>query len=425
MMPSAVETMVSPVLHIRNWMKTRGPLFAAVTLLVLSAPSLKAQVAVRGETVYSMSGSAIKDGVVVIRDGKIEQIGPASQVKIPSGYRVLRAKVITPGLVDAHTVVGLSGYLNQPHDQEQVERSAAVQPDLRALDAYNSQERLVEWVRGFGITTMHTGHGPGVLVSGQTMIVKTRGKTVEEATLVPQAMIAVTLGDGAREAGNKAPGTRAKMIAMLRTELVRTQEYLRKRESAAEDKKPARDLRLEAFGRVLRREIPLMVTVHRANDIMSALRVAKEFNIRIVLDGAAESYLVAAQIKEAAVPVILHPTMVRAGGETENLSMETASKLRKAGILTALQSGFESYVPKTRVLLYEAAIAAANGLSFDEALASITIDAAKLLEVDKRVGSLEPGKDGDLALFDGDPFEYTSHCVGVVIQGEVVSQEPR
>jgi imidazolonepropionase-like amidohydrolase len=200
---------------------------------------------------------------------------------------------------------------------------------------------------------------------------------------------------------------------------------LRKRESAAEDKKPARDLRLETFGRVLRREIPLMVTVHRANDIMSALRVAKEFNIRIVLDGAAESYLVAAQIKEAAVPVILHPTMARAGGETENLSMETASKLRKAGILTALQSGFESYVPKTRVLLYEAAIAAANGLSFDEALASITIDAAKLLEVDKRVGSLEPGKDGDLALFDGDPFEYTSHCVGVVIQGEVVSQEPR
>jgi imidazolonepropionase-like amidohydrolase len=371
-----------------------------------------------------MAGAALQDGVVVIRDGKIDQVGPASQVGIPGGYRILRAKVVTPGLVDAHTVVGLSGAINQVHDQDQVERSAPLQPDLRAIDAYNPQERLVEWVRGFGITTLHTGHGPGVLVSGQTMIVKTRGKTVEDALVVPEAMIAVTLGDGAREA-TKGPGTRAKMVAMLRSELIKAQEYARKRESAAEDKKPARDLRLEAFGRVLRREVPLLVTVHRAHDIMSTLRVAKEFNIKVVLDGAAESYLVTDQIKEADVPVFVHPTMARASGETENLSMETASRLKKAGITIALQSGFESYVPKTRVLLYEAAVAAANGLSFEEALASITLDAARLLGIAGRVGSLEVGKDGDVALYDGDPFEYTTHCVGVVIQGEVVSQDSR
>jgi imidazolonepropionase-like amidohydrolase len=171
--------------------------------------------------------------------------------------------------------------------------------------------------------------------------------------------------------------------------------------------------------------VPLLVTVHRAHDIMSTLRVAKEFNIKVVLDGAAESYLVADQIKDAGVPVFAHPTMTRAVGETENVSMETASKLKKAGIAVALQSGFESYVPKTRVLLYEAGIAAANGLTFDEALATVTIDAARLLGIAHRVGSLEVGKDGDVALYDGDPFEYTTHCVGVVIQGEVVSQEPR
>ena len=396
-------------------------------LLVLIASSpwiLPAQVAIRGEKVYTSAGPVIADGVVIIRDGKVQQVGPSSQVKIPAGFRLLQAKVVTPGLIDAHTVVGLSGYLNQPHDQDQVERTAALQPDLRAIDAYNPQERLVEWVRSHGVTTMHTGHGPGVLVSGQTMIVKSRGRTVDEAVMVPEAMIAVTIGESAREA-TKGPGTRAKMVALLRTELIKAQEYDRKRETATEDKKPARDLRLEALARVLKREVPLLVTVHRAQDIMSALRVAKEFSVRLVLDGAAEAFLVLDQIKEAGVPVIVHPTMARSGGETENLSMETAAKLKKAGIPFAFQSGFESYVPKTRVVLYEAGVAAANGLTFDEALAAATLDAARLLGISDRVGSLEPGKDGDAVLYDGDPFEYTSHVVGVVIQGEVVSQELR
>ena len=117
--------------------------------------------------------------------------------------------------------------------------------------------------------------------------------------------------------------------------------------------------------------------------------------------------------------------MARSFDERENLSFETAAKLRRAGIPVALQSGYESYVPKTRVVLFEAAVAAANGLSFEEALATITIDAARILGVADRVGSLEVGKDGDVALYDGDPFEYTSHCVGVVINGQVVSEEPQ
>jgi imidazolonepropionase-like amidohydrolase len=300
-----------------------------------------------------------------------------------------------------------------------------MQPDLRAIDAYNPQERLVEWVRGFGVTTLHTGHGPGILMSGQTMIVKSRGKTVEDAVMVPTAMVSVTLGDSSKEP-TKGPGSRAKQIALLRTELIKAQEYARKLETASDDKKPGRDLRLDELVRVLKREIPLLVTAQRAQDIVSAIRVAKEFSFRLILDGAAEAYLLIDQIKEANVPVIIHPTMARAGmGETENLSMETASELKKAGISVALQSGFESYVPKTRVVLYEAAVAAANGLSFEEALGTVTIDAARILGIADRVGSLEAGKDADLALFDGDPFEYTSHVTGVLIQGEIVSQETR
>jgi imidazolonepropionase-like amidohydrolase len=369
-----------------------------------------------------MAGKTIRDGVVVITNGKIESVGAASEIKIPPTYKVLRAKVVTPGLIDARSVVGLSGYLNQPHDQMQLELSASIQPELRAIDAYDARERLVEWLRRFGVTTIHTGHAPGALVPGQTMIVKTYGDEVDDAAIVMTAMVAVTLGNAGMGQSGKSPGTRAKQISMLRTEFLKAQEYDAKRSSAKEDQKGARDLRLEVLVRVLKKEIPLLVNAHRAQDIISALRLAKEFNLKIVLDGAAESYLVMDEIKAANVPVILHPTMYRAGGEAENLSMETASVLRKAGIRVAIQGGYETYVPKTRVVLFEAAVAASNGLSFEEALATITIDAARILGINNRIGSIEAGKDADLALFDGDPFEYTSHVIGVIINGQVVSE---
>jgi imidazolonepropionase-like amidohydrolase len=333
------------------------------------------------------------------------------------------AKVVTPGLVDARSVVGLAGALNQPHDQDQLETSSAMQPELRAIDAYNAKEILVGFLRSMGVTTLHTGHAPGALISGQTMIVKTRGETVEQAVINPMAMVAVTLGNSGLAQGGRSPGTRSKAVAMLRAELIKAADYQSKWDAAAADKKPTRDLRLETLARVIKREIPLLVNVDRANDILSALRVAKEFNIRIILDGASEAYLVTDQIKAAGIPVILHATMERAGGESENLSFETASVLRRAGIPFAIQSGYENYVPKTRVVLFEAALAAANGLTFNEALSAITIDAARILGIADRVGSLEAGKDADLALFDGDPFEYTSHVTGVIIDGQIVSQE--
>jgi imidazolonepropionase-like amidohydrolase len=383
--------------------------------------------AIRGDVVHTMAGPAIADGVVLIEGGKVARVGPAAEVEIPAGTRVIRGAVVTPGLIDAHTVVGLSGWLNQDQDQDQLDRGDPVQPELRAVDSYNPRERLVEWVRGFGITTIHTGHAPGALVSGQTMIVKTVGDSVEEAVLEPVAMVAVTLGDAARPSDEKkSPGTRSKAVAMLRGELVKARDYARKRDHADPEKRPDRDLRREIFADVLAKKRPLLVTANRAADIDAALRVAEEFGVRIVLDSAAEAYLAVDRIKAAGVPVIVHPTMRRAGmGETENLSFETAATLRREGIPIALQSGYEGYVPKTRVALFEAAVAVANGLTTEEALAAITIDAAKILGVDGRVGSLAPGKDGDVAVFDGDPFEYVTHCTAVVIDGRMVSDAPR
>ncbi|MBN9662680.1 MAG: amidohydrolase family protein [Acidobacteria bacterium] len=397
-----------------------GALKRILVLLAALAPVASAQIAIQGETVYTMAGAPLKNAVVLVRDGKIERVTTGAA---PAGYKVMKAKVVTPGLIDAHAVLGLSGYLNQPQDQDQIENSAPMQPELRAIDAFDPKERLIEWVRGFGVTTIHTGHGQGILISGQTMIIKTNAETADQA-MVPAAMIAATLGNDARAGQGKSPGTRSKMIAMLRAELIKAQEAAKK--ASDKDKKDtARDLRLEAFVKLVNREMPLLITVHKDNDILTALRLAKEFNLKVVLDGVADAPEVLAQIKASGYPVILHPTMQRSSGDAENLSMETAGKLAAAGVPFALQSGFEGYVPKTRVVLWEAAIAAANGLAADKALGSITIDAARLLGVEKRVGSLEAGKDADLAMYDGDPFEYTTHCVGVLIDGKVVSETAR
>jgi hypothetical protein len=377
--------------------------------------------------------------------------------------------------VDAHSVVGLAGAMGQPHDQDQLDRTEAIAPELRAIDAYNAREQLVAWLRGYGVTTVHTGHGPGALVSGQTMIVKTRGDDVGEALVDTATMLAFTLGPSVTGTFRNA-GTRSRGVAVLRAELLRAREYDRRRGGTGGSPRPAggngagqttiadgdraaaaanprtadratnepratgggnanrgggggegqaagaRDLGLEMLVRLLNREIPALITAQRVPEILAALRLQEEFGFDLVLDGAAESYLVMDEIRRAGVPVILHPTMVRLGGETGHATLETARRLREAGIPVALQSGFEGYVPKTRVVLFEAAIAAANGLSMEDALRTITIDAARIIGVGDRVGSLERGKDGDVAVFDGDPFEYTSHVCATIIEGQVVSE---
>ena len=408
-------------------MKALTSFAVTVTVTVtVFASGLSAQVAVRGETVHTMAGAAIRDGVVLVgANGRIERVGPASQVNIPAGYRTLTAKVVTPGLIDAHSVVGLAGALNQPHEQDQLDRTNAIQPALRAIDAYNARESLVEYLRTFGVTTVHTGHGPGALMAGQTMVVKTRGESVAEALVDSVTMLAMTLGPEVAENYDRRPGTRAKGVALVRAQLIKAQDYARKMKDADVSKRPARDLDLDMLSLVLNGDVPALITAQHVSEILAALRLKDEFGLKLVLDGAAESYLLIDEIRRANVPVILHPTMARHSGTLANATFETAKKLRDAGITVALQSGFEGYVPKTRVVLFEAAMAAAYGLTFEQALATITIDAARVLGLERRIGSLETGKDGDLVLFDGDPFEYTSHVCGVIIEGRVVSEQCR
>ena len=407
---------------------------SALLLVFLAATSASAQLAVRGKKIYTMAGPVVEDGVVIIREGKVAAIGRAADVAIPAGFKVLEAAVVTPGLIDARSVVGLAGYFNHKHDQDQLERSSPMQPELRAVDSYNTREALIEWVRGYGVTTLHTGHAPGELISGQTMIVKTTGNTVEDAVMVPTAGISLTLGPGSLRGGGQSPGTRGKQMSMLRARLLEAKSYLeslepreKKPEKTGEEEKntPPVNLGLAALASVLRKEVPLLITAHRAQDIATALRLKREFDFRMILDGGAEAYLLTEELKKAGIPVIIHPSMARFSGPLQNASFETAARLKKAGLKVAMQSGYESYVPKTRVVLFEAAVAAANGLGFEGALELITTSAAEILGISDRVGSLAVGKDGDLALFDGDPFEYTTHCVGTIIEGRVVSEASR
>ncbi|HQU73507.1 MAG TPA: amidohydrolase family protein [Calditrichia bacterium] len=408
-------------------MKRIHNLIFLATALWLIAPGLSGgcfgQIAVLGETVYPIDKAPISNGVVLIKDGKIERVGEAGKVKIPASYRQISAKVVTPGLIDAHSVVGLAGYFNQDHDQDQLDKAAPIQPELRALDAYNPREKLVEWLREHGVTTLHTGHAPGGLITGQSIIVKTVGNTVEEALIDPQGVLTMTLGS---QVGRnfKSPGTRAKGMAMLRSEFLAAQAKMKKTDDK-EGQKGGRDLKTEALQAALRGEVPVMITAHQATEIMSALRLAKEFGLNMILDGAAEAYLVLDEIRASGVKVIVHPTMTRNYGETANVAFDTAARLKQAGILFAFQSGYESYVPKTRVILFEAAQAVANGLALEDALRALTLDAAQILGLDKRIGSLSAGKDADLVLFDGDPFEYTHHVRTVIIDGRVVSEVQR
>jgi imidazolonepropionase-like amidohydrolase len=393
-----------------------------IAAVALICPAAFAQVAVRADLLHTMAGEPIADALVLIDEsGDIEFVGVQGERAIPQGYETHDCAVATPGLVDVRSTLGFTGIYNQDADQEQVDGSARMQPALRAIDAYNPRDRLIGYSRSFGVTTVHTGHGPGELISGQTMIAKTRGGTVDEAVVVPAKAVAATLGPSAHKGGGTSPGTRAKAMQMLRGELIKARAYAEKAEAAEADPEtdaPTRDLGLETLASVLAGDLPLIVTANRSQDIASAMRLADEFGFTLWLDSAAEAYLFADELRERETPVLLHPTMSRSWGEASNLSYEHREGAPRRGGHLRDRVGFEGYVPKVRIVLFEAAVAAGYGeLGFDAALASVTIDAAEILGIADRVGSLEVGKDGDLAMYSADPFEYTTHCTGVLIEG--------
>jgi imidazolonepropionase-like amidohydrolase len=381
------------------------------------------RLAVLAGRIHTVRNGTITDGVVLIEDGKITQVGTRDAVKLPADTPVLTAAVVTPGLIDTHAVVGLSGVLNFPKaDQDQDETSDPNQADLRVLDGFNPSEPLLQFVREQGVTVMHAMPGRANVIAGQTGVFRTFGRTAEQMKLRFPAGILVNLGEVPKKAhAGKMPSTRMGTANLVRTAFSQAQAHLRKRSARDEAKWPAPNLKLEALAPALKREIPVVFSAHRADDLVTALRLADEFKLRPMLSLATEGYLVADRIAAAKVPVAVHPSMQRASSlETLNVHLGNAAALAERKVPLTICTAFEGYVPKSRVLRYEAAIAMVNGLGHERALSAITLDAARMLGLEDRFGSIEPGKVADLVLYDGDCFEHTTHVTHTLIDGRVI-----
>jgi imidazolonepropionase-like amidohydrolase len=379
--------------------------------------------AVRAGRLHTVSKGTIADGVVIVADGKIEAVGRWGEVKVPDGVPVLTAAAVTPGMIDAHTCVPPTGALNLPADQDQDEHSDPNQADLRVLDGFNPNEPLLEFLRREGVTVVRACPGRTNVIAGQAGIFRTSGPSAEKMTVRFPAAILVNLGEAPKQAyPNKLPTTRMGTAALVRSALASAQSDLRKRNAAKDDeKRPPRNLKWEALALALEGKVPVIFAAHRADDLDTALRVAQEFHLRAELDLASEAYLMAERIAAAKVPVVVHPTMQRPSAmETFNTTLCNAAVLANRNVPLAIGTGFEGYVPKTRVLRHEAGMAMVNGLGFDRALRAVTLDAAKLLGIDDRFGSLEPGKAADLVLFDGNPFEHATHVTHTLQDGRIV-----
>jgi imidazolonepropionase-like amidohydrolase len=335
----------------------------------------------------------------------------------------LTAAVVTPGLIDAHTVCGLSGGANVAAVLDQDEATDPNQADLRVLDGFNPNEPLLEFLRGQGVTVVHAVPGRANAIAGQTGIFRTHGPTADRMTVRFPAGLLVNLGETSKSTyPNKLPTTRMGTAGLVRTALAQAKNHLAKKAAAkSEEKRPPANAKLEALGLALEKKIPVIFAAHRADDLQTALRLAKEFDLQARLDLATEGYLMAEELAKAGVPVVVHPAMQRPGSmETIHSHLGNAAELAHHKVPLALGTGFEGYVPKTRVLRHEAAIALVNGLGYDRALRAITLDAAKILGIGDQFGSLEPGKIADLVLYDGDPFEHATHVTHTIQAGRLV-----
>ncbi|MBI1832847.1 MAG: amidohydrolase family protein, partial [Planctomycetes bacterium] len=374
------------------------------------------KLAIMAGRIHTVSKGVIEEGVILVENGKITQVGRLTDIAIPHAAEIVTAAVVTPGLIDAHSVVGLSGALNfKKADQDQDEMSDPNQADLRVMDSFNPREPLLEFIREHGVTVVHAMPGRGNVIAGQTGIFRTHGRTAEQMKIRFPAGMLVNLGEIPKSSyPGKLPNTRMGTANLVRTALQSAQSYAAKKPGTP-------NLKHEAMELVLKRKMPIIFAGHRADDLMTGLRIAKEYELDAMLTLATEGYLIPDAILDAKVPVIVHPTMQRPSSpETFNGHLGTAAFLMDKKIPTAICTAFEGYVPKTRVLRYEAAMAMINGVGYERALRSITLDAAKMLAIDDQFGSIEVGKAADLVLYDGDPFEHATHVTHTIIAGRVV-----
>ncbi|HKL13324.1 MAG TPA: amidohydrolase [Halanaerobiales bacterium] len=381
---------------------------------------------IKDAQILSMADNDYQKGSILIKEGKIVKI--SENIEIKDDYEVVDAKgkIVMPGVIDAHTHLGIDEDGVGWEGQDYNEMTDPITPQMRAIDAVNPEDFGIKEALENGVTTIMTGPGSANVVGGESIVIKTKGKTIDEMVLKNPAGIKAAFGENPKRVyneQNKLPTTRMGIAAIMRENLMKAEDYLAKKEKAQKEDEPFdRDIKMESMIRIIKKELPLKLHAHRADDIMTAIRVAKEFDINMTLEHCTEGHKVADEIAEANIPAVVGPSMTgRVKVELSDLSFKTAGVLAKAGVKVALMSD-HPVIPTKNAPIY-AALAAKAGLDKDEALKAITINPAEILGVDDRVGSIEEGKDADLIIFTGHPLDISSEINKVLINGEIVKVE--
>lgn len=381
---------------------------------------------IKDAKIYTITNGIVDGSVLVDDEGRITAVG---QVEIPADAEVIDAagKILTPGLMDAHGHAGVDEEGLGWEGADYNEAVDPVTPHLRALDGINPHEEGIAEALRAGVTAMCVLPGSANVIGGQGVVIRFYGNTVDEMVIKEDGGLKVAFGENPKRVYSnqkKSPTTRMATAAILREQLVKAQNYLAKLAKAETDpdKAPERDLRMEVLARVLKRELPLRAHAHRADDIMTALRIAKEFNLNISIEHCTEGHKIVKELKEAGVWAIVGPTLTnRSKVELKELSWNTLRTLWEAGIPVAIT--MDHPVIPVGYLPTAAAYAVKAGLPYEEALKAITINPAKILGIDDRYGSIEVGKMADLVLWNGDPLEIQSRVEKVWIHGKLVVEQ--
>jgi imidazolonepropionase-like amidohydrolase len=402
--------------------------FPYLWILLLST-SLLAQtnpVALKGATLVTVTGATIDNGVLLMDSGKIAAIG--AKISIPDNATVIdvSGKWVLPGLIDGFTNLGVADLPSFGSDDD--EATSAVTPHLRVIDAINPDNAFISLARRSGVTAALAAPGEGNLLSGQSALIRLAGSTVDDMTIRFPVGVHAVLGEAPKSRYGKkgtAPMTRMGTAALLRQSLVDAGQYadklVRYEENKADEKedlvRPERDMKLEALVPVVRGDLPLLVSANRFDDILTALRIAEEFDLRLVLIHGAETHRVADKLAAKQIPVVFGPTYSHhTKEETLGATLEGPALLNQAGVEIAFQTGSIANVSN---LLDQARSAVTHGLPYEEALHALTLYPAQLFGVVDELGSLEVGKSADLVVFDADPLRDLARVETVFIRGEL------
>jgi len=379
---------------------------------------------IKNGIIYTMAGEVIENGCILIENNKIKEIGKDIIAPIDAEVIDAEGKIILPGMIDAHCHLGMWEDAIGFEGSDGNEMTDPITPQLRGIDGINPMDRTFREAYEGGITTVSTGPGSANVVGGQFASIKTYGNRIDEMIIVEPSAMKVAFGENPKRVYNDKkcmPMTRMATAALLRETLMKAKEYYNKKQEAKDDKSkaPALDMKMEAMMDVLERKIPLKAHAHRADDIFTAIRIAKEFGVKITLEHCTEGHLIADYIAKEGLSAVVGPTFGdRSKFELINKTFDTPKVLWEAGVKIAIMTD-HPVIPIQHLPLC-AALSAKAGLPEEEALKAITIYAAEILEIGDRVGSIEVGKDADIVIWNSHPFDLQSSVVCTIIDGNVI-----